>query len=328
MKSNIKNYLSGRSSKKEQKELLDWIREDNHLAEFKAVKEEWKKEVIQEPLPSEYRDSWNAIQNTRMEGMKSDLQRTRQLLVFFRYAAIVVALISIPTLFYFISQSVRNTSLSYTTVSADYGQISKVLLPDSTIIWINSGSTIRYNNRFAATNRDLELTGEAYFKVRKNKELPMVVSSDELRVKVLGTSFSVMAYPEEKTIDVVLEEGNVELNSARQSSFRYEMKPGERTSFNKTSKVLTRSMVNTELFTSWKEGTINIYNLPLNELVIKLERRYNQKFMVEESIKNIPYTFTIKNEDLSSILGLMEKITPVVAVQKGNVIELKSSKKR
>lgn len=328
MKSNIKNYLSGRSSKKEQKELLDWIREDNHLAEFKAVKEEWKKEVIQEPLPSEYRDSWNAIQNTRMEGMKSDLQRTRQLLVFFRYAAIVVALISIPTLFYFISQSVRNTSLSYTTVSADYGQISKVLLPDSTVIWINSGSTIRYNNRFAATNRDLELTGEAYFKVRKNKELPMVVSSDELRVKVLGTSFSVMAYPEEKTIDVVLEEGNVELNSARQSSFRYEMKPGERTSFNKTSKVLTRSMVNTELFTSWKEGTINIYNLPLNELVIKLERRYNQKFMVEESIKNIPYTFTIKNEDLSSILGLMEKITPVVAVQKGNVIELKSSKKR
>lgn len=326
MKSNIKNYLSGHSSKKEQKELLDWIREDNHLAEFQTTKKEWKKEVIQEPLPSDFQESWNTIQNTRMAGMKSDLQRTRQLLVFFRYAAIVVALISIPSLIYFMSQSGKEPLLSYTTVSADYGQISKVLLPDSTQIWINSGSTIRYNNQFSATNRDIDLDGEAYFKVHKNKELPLVVSSDELRVKVLGTSFSVMAYPEEKTIDIVLEEGKVELNSANQSSFRYEMKPGEKTSFNKTTKVLSHAMVNTELFTSWKEGTINIYNLPLNELVIKLERRYNQKFEVEESIKNLPYNFTIKNEDLSSILSIIEKITPVVAVQNGNVIELKSSK--
>lgn len=326
MKSNIKNYLSGRSSKKEQKELLDWIREDNHLTEFQTIKEEWKKEVIKEPLPLDFQESWNTIQNTRMAGMKSELQRTRQLLVFFRYAAILVALVSIPTLIYFYSQSGKNTPLAYTTVSADNGQISKVMLPDSTMIWINSGSTIRYNNHFSATNRDIELTGEAYFKVHKNKDLPLVVSSDELRVKVLGTSFSVMAYPEEKTVDIVLEEGKVELNSAKQSSFRYEMKPGERTRFNKTTKVLSRSMVNTELYTSWKEGTINVYNLTLNELVIKLERRYNQKFEVEESIKNLPYTFTIKNEDLSSILGLMEKITPVVAVQKGNIIELKSNK--
>lgn len=326
MKSNIKNYLSGRSSKKEQKELLDWIREDNHLAEFKTIKEEWKKEVIQEPLPSDFQESWKTIQNTRMAGMESKLQRTRQLLVFFRYAAILVALVAIPSLLYFFSQSNKNSSLTYTTVSADYGQISKVLLPDSTVIWINSGSTIRYNNRFSATNRDIELTGEAYFKVHKNKDLPLVVSSDELRVKVLGTSFGVMAYPGEKTIDIVLEEGKVELNSATQSSFRYEMKPGERTSFNKTTKVLTRSMVNTELFTSWKEGTINIYNLPLNELVIKLERRYNQKFKVDDAIKDLPYTFTIKNEDLHSILRLMEKITPVDVVQDGNIIALKYNK--
>lgn len=326
MKSNIKNYLSGNSSKEEQKEILDWIREDNHLAEFQSVKEEWKTQIILEPIPSDYQQSWNNIRNTRLDQMKTELQRTRQLLVFFRYAAILVALVSIPSLIYFYSQSGKNTSLTYTTVSADYGQISKVLLPDSTVIWINSGSTIRYNNRFSASNRDIELTGEAYFMVHKNKELPLVVSSEELRVKVLGTEFSVMAYPEESSIDIVLEEGKVEIGSVKESAFKYEMKPGERISFDKTTKELSPSMVNTNLFTSWKDGTINIYNLPLSEVVIRLERRYNQKFVVDEAIRNLPYTFTIKNENLSNILGLMEKITPVVAVQNGNIIELKSNK--
>ena len=88
------------------------------------------------------------------------------------------------------------------------------------------------------------------------------------------------------------------------------------------------STVNTGLFTSWKDGIINIYNMPLSELVIKLEKRYNQKFEVDNEIKNLPYTFTIKNEKLSNILSLMEKITPVDVVQSGNVIELRYNQQK
>jgi hypothetical protein len=73
---------------------------------------------------------------------------------------------------------------------------------------------------------------------------------------------------------------------------------------------------------------INIYNLPLSELIIKLEKRYNQKFEVDESIQNIPFTFTIKDEDLHSVLSLIEEITPIDVIQHGNVIELRNSKKR
>jgi transmembrane sensor len=326
MRSIIKKYLSGKSSEKEQKELLDWIRKNGHLTEFQLTKKEWKDEVKNESIPVEYQEPWKNIQNYLFGQMQSELQRTQRTLRFFRYAAILAVLISIPSLFFYFTQASPSAQLIYTTVAADFGQISKVVLPDSSVIWINSGSTIRYNNQFSATNRDIDLIGEAFFKVHKNKALPLIVSSADLKVKVLGTEFSMMAYPEENSIQVVLEKGKVELTSTSHSNFRQEMKPGELASFNKEKKELALSTVNTILYTSWKDGMINIYNLPLSELVIKLEKRYNQKFVVDDEIKNLPYTFTIKNENLNNILSLMEKITPVDAIQRGNVIELKYNK--
>lgn len=327
MKSTIKKYLSGKSSEKEQKELLEWIRKDNHLAEFQDSRKEWKNEIANEAIPSDYQESWNNIQNILFGRMQSELQRTRRTLNFLRYAAILVVLISIPMLALFFSQTSPSIPLTYTTVAADLGQISKVVLPDSSVIWINSGSTIRYNNQFSETNRDIDLIGEAFFKVQKNTALPLIVNSYDLRVKVLGTEFSVMAYPEERNIQIVLEKGKVELTATSDSHFKQEMNPGEMACFDKKKKELSVSIVNTILYTSWKDGLINVYNLPLNEVVIKLGKRYNQQFMIDDEIKNLPYTFTIKNENLNSILSLMEQITPVDAIQHDNVIELKYKRK-
>lgn len=328
MKSTIKNYLSGKSSTTEQKEILDWIRKDHNLAEFQETKSEWKNEVVKEEIPSEFKPNWLNIQNNMLGQMQVEMQQTQRTLKFFRYAAIFIFLIALPSLVYFFTQSKPRAPLVYTTVVADYGQISKVVLPDSSVIWINSGSTIKYNNQFSATNRDIELIGEAFFKVQKNKELPLIVSSSNLQVKVLGTEFGVMAYPEESVIQVVLEKGKVELTSLSDQNLKQEMKPGELVSFDKASKAMTIKNINTTLYTSWKDGITNIYNLPLSEVVIRLEKRFNQKFIVDDEIKNIPYTFTIKNENLGSILSLMEKITPVDAVTQGNVIELRFSKSK
>lgn len=328
MKSTIKKYLSGRSSESEQKELLDWVRQNDNLAEFQQIKSEWKREVVKGEMPSEFKSSWTNIQQNMFGQMQLEMDHTRRSLKFFRYAAIFIFLVTIPSLVYFFTQSKSSTPLVYTTVVADYGQISKVVLPDSSVIWINSGSTIKYNNQFSATNRNIELVGEAFFKIHKNKNLPLIVNSSELQVKVLGTEFGVMAYPEENVIQVVLEKGKVALTSLTDQHLKQEMKPGELASFNKTTKELTTTNINTTLYTSWKDGITNIYNLPLSEVVIRLEKRFNQKFIVDDEIKNIPYTFTIKNENLNSILSLMEKITPVDAVMQGNVIELKYSKSK
>ncbi len=323
MKPQIKKYLAGESSSAEQKELLEWLRKEGHLSDFESVKEEWKDEIIKKEHAPEYQQNWIDFQNSIHEKLQVQLFQANRFLKFFQYAAIFTLLILVPAIIYMTQFKSPDKNLVYTTVAADLGQISKVVLPDSTTIWINSGSTIKYNNQFSASNRDIKLTGEAYFKVSRNEKLPLVVSSGDLRVKVLGTEFSVIAYPDEKNIQVVLEKGKVELTSASQSNWLQKMNPGQMASFSKEKKETTLSSVNTELFTSWKDGLINIYNLPLSELARRLEKRYNQKFVVDEEIKNLPYTFTIKNENLSSVLSLMEKITPVDVFQNGNVIELK-----
>ncbi len=328
MKSTIKNYLSGKSSSAEQKELLEWLRDDNHTSDFQLVKEEWKDEVTKQEHAPEYQQSWISVQNSIHGKIQAELFRAKRTLTIFRYAAILALLISVPAIIYMMQSKSTDQQLIYTTVAADFGQISKVVLPDSTVVWVNSGSKLTYNNQFSASNRDIQLTGEAYFKVAKNKDLPLVVASGDLRIKVLGTEFCVSAYSEEKDIQVVLEKGKVELSTASQANLKQEMKPGELVSFSKAKKEMVLSNVNTGLFTSWKDGLINIYNLPLSDLVLRLEKRYNQKFLVDEKIKNLPYTFTIKNEDLSSILSLMEKITPVDVIQRENVIELKYNQKK
>ncbi len=323
MKSTIREYLSGRSSADEQKKLLYWIRKQENQNEFRLTKDEWKNEIKHEEISGEFRQNWDNIQSSIFGQMQTEMLHTQRTLRFFRYAAIFILVISVPSLLFYFSKPDTSTPIAYTTVAADYGQISKVVLPDSTVIWVNSGSTVTYNNQFAAGNRDVRLNGEAYFKVAKNKDLPFVVSSEDLRVKVLGTEFCVSGYAEEKDIQVILEKGKVELTSLSHANFRQEMKPGELARFNKEKNEMKISTVNTVLFTSWKDGMINVYNLPLSELVIKLEKRYNQKFIVDDEIKDLPYTFTIKNENLNSILSLMEKITPLDAIQSGNVIELK-----
>lgn len=323
----IHKYLEGKATPEEQKELLDWLRQAHNQSLFQSRKELWKLEHANEPVPAEYHPVWMDIQERIYKQMQSNFVQTNRMMVFFRYAAIFLLILLLPSLIYMATKSSDPGPLVYTTVVADFGQISKVVMPDSSVIWVNSGSTIKYNNRYATTNRDIDLVGEAFFKVKKNTDLPLVVKNANLCVKVLGTEFSVSAYPEESTIQVVLEKGKVELSSTSDVGFRSEMKPGELAAFNKKKRELSLTSVNTELYTSWKDGLINIYNLPLSELVVRLERRYNQKFLVEDAIKKMHFTFTIKNEDLSSVLKLIERITPIVAVQKGNIIELRLNKK-
>ena len=323
MKSTIKKYLSGKSSVNEQKILLQWIKEDHNFHNFQTIKKKWKEEILKEDIPGEFLPNWQNIQNRLFEQMQIKMNRAQRNLNFMSYAAIFVIFILIPSLLYLLSQPKLSVEKNYTTVSADFGQISKVILPDSSIIWVNSGSTIRYNNQYPTTNRNIKLIGEAFFKVHKNKTMPFIVSSSKLSIKALGTEFCVSAYPKESSIQVILEKGSVRLTSLSLSHLSQEMKPGEMTDFDKEKNHFALSEVNTKLFTSWKDGIIHLYNLPLCKVVFKLEKRYNQHFIIDDSIKDIPYTFTIKDEKLNDILNLIEKITPIMAIQKGNVIELK-----
>jgi len=326
MKAIIKKYLAGKSTDGDHRQLLEWIREDDHLKDFQEVKSEWESKAFYETMPEGSQKSWNAVQNQLLVATQRKLQKSTRYLQFFKYAAVLVFAVFIAAAGAKLAGiGFGADQLQYSVVKADAGQIANVVLPDQTEVWLNSGSYIRYSNAFALKNREIELFGEAYFSVTKNPEMPLVVTGSDIEVKVLGTKFNVSAHPEDQYFSVTLEEGKVELISGH---FNEALEPNQLAVFNKNTKELDIKQVNVEHYTSWKDGIINIYNLPLEELVLKLSKRYNQKFVVEEEAKQIRYTYTIKNEPLSDILRLMETITPIEVVQTGEVINFKHRKQK
>jgi ferric-dicitrate binding protein FerR (iron transport regulator) len=324
MRTIIFKYLEGSATDSEKAELLQWLRKKENRIVFHSYKLEWRKGLKNEQFIVGGEECWNRLQEKLGQKSYNRWQESRKTQQFFRYAAIFFFALSIGTAVWHLSgQSSRNIQETTTSVIAENGQISKIELPDGSLVWLNSGSRISYNNFFAEQNREVELSGEAYFDVAKNAELPLVVNCNDLHVRVLGTKFNVAAYSWEEAIEVVLEEGTVELvNPAAQTTFSG-MKTGQRAQFSKENSVLEVNDVNTSRFTAWKEGMINIYDQPLKDVVKRLEIRYNQKFVYDQEIENFRYTFTIKNERLEEIIRVMEQITPVKAIQQKDVIELK-----
>ncbi|HEX2607406.1 MAG TPA: FecR family protein, partial [Flavisolibacter sp.] len=104
------------------------------------------------------------------------------------------------------SLKVETTRKAVSEVSTRLGSKTKLLLPDSTIVWLNAGSKLTYNDHFGTTNRNTTLTGEAFFDVRKSS-IPFIIKANGVQIKVLGTAFNVKSYPNEKTTETSLVRG-------------------------------------------------------------------------------------------------------------------------
>jgi ferric-dicitrate binding protein FerR (iron transport regulator) len=328
MKELIIKYLEGRSTEVESVQLLKWLREKENRVYFHRFRFDWEKGLDRNWFPEEGKKNWETIQATLADRTFSGWQRTRKMSFILQAAAIFTGILAISTLLWIFLNPPKAGNEAFSTIIAEKGQMSKVHLPDGSAVWLNSGSSLTYSNLYGSNIRKVDLSGEAFFEVKENQDIPFRVKCGDLNIQVLGTSFNISAYQNTGKIDVVLEKGAVELTGKTGDSGKTLLNPGEMASYDSGSRKISVTEVNTIRFTSWKEGILNIYNLNLDEVVKKLESRYNQEFEVEEAIRALRYTFTIKNETLSDILTLMEQITPVKAVQKGNKIHLGLDKKR
>jgi len=329
MKEIIIKYLEGRASETEQSKLLEWLRKKQNRARFRAHVSEWKNQLNRDIFPGGGEQTWNSLQEELLKRNYWRWQRSRKIQFAFRYAAVFFFLVSVSgAIWYFTGQQPDRVRKAHTNIIAQSGQVSRIELPDGSMVWLNAGSTISYNNAFSYQNRDITLLGEAYFDVARDEALPLIVNCNGLQVKVLGTKFSASAYLEDSTVDVVLEEGSVALSPPGDETFQYRLQPGELGRFMKQARELTVTRVNTRMYTAWREGMISIFDQPLKKVAERLEKRYDQKFEVDEEVKDIHYTFTIKNESLDKIIRLMEKITPVKAIQREDIIRFEKETSR
>ena len=227
-----------------------------------------------------------------------------------RAAAVLFIPVFLLSAYLFIQQGQGNVRTL--AVRTNPGVVSAFDLPDGSKVWLNANSELRYPSDFNADTRTVELTGQGYFEVTKNAHKPFIVKADkDYSVEVLGTSFNVQDYPENKDIVVCLDEGNINLTLPTEK--KYPVQPGERLVYNKDNQQCTISKMNDmQRLSMWKQNVIVFKDTPLPEVIKILNRWYNVEFKVEdENVLKYVYTLTSDNTLLEKVLMDLEKIAPV-----------------
>lgn len=233
---------------------------------------------------------------------------------YFRIAAtILVPLLAGVLVFFllFYSQSTKHTN--------QRGVRSEIILPDNSKVWLNAESTISHQKTFDDRKRIVHLKGEAFFDVKHNAGKPFIVKTGAVDITVLGTSFNVMAYEDNDRVETTLVKGAVSINGKK-------LRPGEQAVFYKKSKKTTINMVNTDIYTSWREGKLMFDNQKLSTICKKLERWYDVDIAIDSNLQqNYRYTLTIRNETIDEVMRLLELTSPVRWKRRDNRIKISKS---
>lgn len=209
-------------------------------------------------------------------------------------AAIILLVCGISSLF-FLWQSERTASevveeYKEYVVEVPDGAKSKITFPDGSVVWLNAGSKVKYDSNFAKVSRNVELTGEGYFEVSKNKELPFVVNTEKLSVKVLGTKFNLKSYEEDSEVKVTLKEGAVKVGDFLTDAAPVELKPNQRFTFRKADLSMQVDSVDASHIDNWRNGAMTFDKVPLEEIAKELRRLYNIPVRIEgDKLKQIVY---------------------------------------
>lgn len=196
------------------------------------------------------------------------------------------------------------THLSPVSLTVENGQKAEVVLSDGTVVYINSGSKLRYDNQYGRNDRIINLEGEAYFNVAPDKEKPFIVNARELNVEALGTSFNVKSYPSDKNIVVTLIEGSVKVNDAHNEVL---MAVNDRLEYEKEDKIFIKDKIlpNSDNLL-WRSKELAFYDESLESICKVLSRLYDVEFIIEDgNIKADTFTGIIKNNSLYNVLDLL-----------------------
>ncbi len=304
---NISNLVTGNLGPEEKKEIISEINSDPRQKKiFRKAKISWALMSSLKEMPDEEIDRSLADLKIRIRRLGPVLKLRNYL----KYAAVLLLLAGLSSLMYYLGSRDSfslEEQMHNTSIVADRGQISKVVLPDSTVVWLNSGTTLTYNSSYSVNNRDLSLSGQAYLEVKKNKKLPLIVSSGDLLVKVLGTHFDVSAYPDDPSVKVFLEAGSVELLDSKKKAFRYKLVPGEMAEYYKGSGDVRITGNRTEGYTFWRNGELVFGDTPIAEVIKKLERKFDVKFVISNpTVNKSLLTAKFRNETLKQILDYIQ----------------------
>ena len=215
-------------------------------------------------------------------------------------AAVILLCLSVGTVYLYM----QPTSLQTVSTMAE---TRNVILPDGSSVLLNRHSSLSYPKRFKSDNREVQLTGEAYFEVSKDQKHPFIVQTEHINVQVLGTHFNVDAYRNNPEVKTTLLTGSVAVSN-KSNSVRMILKPNEIAIYNKVEQKLTRKVLeNAGDEISWRHGEFIFDDLPLQEIARELSNSFGTTIHIADStLRNYRITARFRNgEDLDAILSVL-----------------------
>lgn len=245
--------------------------------------------------------------NTRLSSQKSSFD------IIAKWTLRIAAIIILPLLVFLGVQTYREVNLKkevWVEINAPAWTRAQFSLPDGTTGWLNSNSSIKYKGNFIA-DRKVTLKGEAFFDVYKDKKKPFSVNTNEVLVTVLGTRFNIASYDNEKTVEVVLEEGKLVFNN-KEMKESYTMNPNDLVIYDKALKKYSTEVVQPRKYLSWTEGKLVFRNDPLDIIARRMERWYNIDVKIDEKLSDdLRLRATFIDESLEEVLDLLKRSLPI-----------------
>lgn len=275
-------------------------------------------------LPKQFKDNEWYLLLQKLQLSKKQISKRTHTIRIWKYAAAVILLIGLFNAFYFRSYLFNlSEEITYTEISVPRGQIKNILLPDSTLVFINSDTKLKYDSNFGKKNRQVYLEGEAYFDVTHNSRKPFIIHTSEYDVKVLGTAFNVSAYLCDNIHQTSLERGKIAIID--KTGKETVLKPNETyLLIRNKNQSKTYKVEDITKFSSWRNGEIYFRNQTFKNIAKELERTYNIHFCINnKEIENLRYTGKFSgNDSIQKILDILKLTTEFNYTLKNDTVKI------
>jgi ferric-dicitrate binding protein FerR (iron transport regulator) len=214
---------------------------------------------------------------------------------------------------------------NFVTVAAANGHINIVALPDGSKVWLNSGSTIRYPDKFDKTREIQLINGEAFFDIKHDDHSPFIVHYGKLHARVLGTAFNIKYFKKVSDVRVTVTRGRVEVGKGHES-FGVLARDNE-VSYDQQSNQHIIRKVDSKKIAAWTTNEVNLYDVSFAELMLRLENIYNVHITYDhDKLNALPTTIHFSNNDnLQQVLEIIKTIHRVSYTVKGKEVLLEKT---
>lgn len=302
-------YIRGGEASAQEEELMEqWLAEDGQrekellqLASLYDVERTYKRILSRDPEAA----FWKTEQ--RMQTKRCRLWMQQMIPV----AACVASLVVLAGTWFFHREEAVEMSPQWVVREANAGMRTHFNLPDGTVVWLNSGSSVTYPEPYEKDHRRVELQGEAYFEVTPDPQKPFIVSvrEDRMRIRVLGTAFNVQAYEEENLIHTTLVSGkvNLEIRDGQGRVLEQVLNPSEKASYDLVGGRMFIAPVNPVYETAWMDGKLMFRDTPLPDVLKRLSHFYNVRFEMQDPVlEEYRFTGTFIHRQLFEILDYLK----------------------